>query len=204
MGCVVERAAIFWLLCDLVTRRRIFTLFSFHEHRAAQWSTFPSCYPPALHISPMWVVGGKEGGSHERFLWCCRKFCYAVTQICEGSCSSSSAVARHWDNVPYSVFHSPLFFSVLLALWSCSHHHFQALQPVFSHSAWCGTSVATLWGWARSGQAMAWPHQTAWAPLSGFCLFRAESHFWCCHIVLARVPVKRCIKSPERFWLGKR
>lgn len=99
----------------------------------------PSCPPHLSHV----VVGGKEeGGSHERFLWCCRRSCYAVTQICAGSCSSSSAVARHWDNVPCSVFHSPLFFTVLPALWGCSHHHFQSLQPVFSHSVWCGTSVS--------------------------------------------------------------
>lgn len=65
----------------------------------------PSCPPHLSH------VGGKEeGGSQERFLWCCRRSCYAVSQICEGSCSSSSAVARHWDNVPCSVFHSSLFF----------------------------------------------------------------------------------------------
>lgn len=53
MRCTVEKAVIFWLLYDLVTREKVFMLFSFHEHRAAQRSTFPSCHPPALHISAM-------------------------------------------------------------------------------------------------------------------------------------------------------
>lgn len=75
-------------------------------------------------------------------------------------------------------------FSVLLAIWGCSHHHFQTLQPVFSHSAWCGTSVVSLWGWATSGQAMAWPNQTAWTPLRFlfaqiWVTFLMLSHYGC-------------------------
>lgn len=162
--------------------------------------------PPALHISPMAVVGGKEeGGSHERCLWCCRRSCYAVTQICEGTCSGSSAIARTTSPVLYF---TPLYFFLFSLLYGAAIiPTFKPCSLCFSHSLWCGTSVVTLGDWARSGQAMARPHQTAWTPLSsetGFCSFRTESHFWCCHITVARIPVKRCIQSPERFWLEKK
>lgn len=159
-------------------------------------TTFPSCQPP--HNIFTIQVGGrkKEGTSHDRYFVMLLEVLLCSDPRCgrDGAGAAvqhSSLLAKHRDNIPLFVFHSPLFFPDLLALWGCGHCCF---RPCIRASA-CVLLLGAMWDLkVASGQATARVCQAGRPPLSCLRLFRDESYFWPQHITVARDPAKRHIR----------
>lgn len=135
MTWVLDEGDFFLLYLALSTERRDET-------------TFPSCHHPHNTFT---IQGGgkKEGTSPDRYLWCCRRSCHAVTpevggKVQEQLCSTVAPWQWAGTTFPFLYFTLLYFFSPLicLALWGCGHCHFQTPHQ--------DVSLSFVIGWSTS------------------------------------------------------
>lgn len=150
----------------------------------------PSCPPHLSH------VGGKEGGgSHETFLWCCRSPAMQWPRYVR----EAAVAALQLQHALFCISLPSIFLFSLL----CGAAAITTFRPC-SLCFPIQRGVVPLWGWPHLCH-LCHGHTRLLGHLSQVSVCSELSHiFWCCHIMVSRVPVKRCIKNPERFRPGKR
>lgn len=210
MGFSVERTVIFWLLYDLGIRWRVFLLYVVLSTEQHDETTFPSCHPP--HNIFTVQVGGrkKEGTSHDRHLWCCRRFCDAVTtdaggKVQEQLCSTVAHLQCAGTACPFLYF-TPLLFSDLLAPKGCGRHHFQTPHQGVSLCFAIQSGVVPqgsphgvgLPPWPRYGHARQLGH------LSHACIWSEMSHIFDTGTSQLQGMLQRDkLKVQQGSWVGK-